>query len=133
MCWPRRWRRRERDGRSRADAATLAGRRATFEKLAATLQVDASAFMRATGWRPSVSPEQGLRDAAQTEKFAQKMKALEDKWGVKAAPVAVAAGPATGGAVAASDAGTSPNTHRTNRVAPSPPSSPPMGTSPSWT
>ena len=42
-------------------------------------------------------------------------------------------GPATGGAVAASDAGTSPNTHRTNRVAPSPPSSPPMGTSPSWT
>ncbi len=45
-------------------AATLAGRRATFEKLAATLQVDASAFMRATGWRPSVSPEQGLRETA---------------------------------------------------------------------
>ncbi len=47
-----------------AAAATLVGRRATFDKLAAPLQVDASAFTRATGWRPPVSPEQGLRETA---------------------------------------------------------------------
>ena len=33
--------------------------------------------------------------------IAQLTKLLEDKWGVKAAPVAVAAGPAAGGAAAA--------------------------------
>jgi len=33
--------------------------------------------------------------------IAELIKTLEDKWGVKAAPVAVAAGPAAGGAAAA--------------------------------
>ena len=33
--------------------------------------------------------------------IAELIKTLEDKWGVKAAPVAVAAGPAVGGAAAA--------------------------------
>ena len=32
--------------------------------------------------------------------IAELIKTLEDKWGVKAAPVAVAAGPAVGGAAA---------------------------------
>ena len=36
--------------------------------------------------------------------IAQLTKLLEDKWGVKAAPVAVAAGPAAGGAAAAAPA-----------------------------
>jgi len=35
--------------------------------------------------------------------IAQLTKLLEDKWGVKAAPVAVAAGPAAGGAPAAAE------------------------------
>lgn len=45
-------------------AASLAGRRSAYEKLAAPLQVDASAFSRATGWRPAVSPQEGLRETA---------------------------------------------------------------------
>jgi nucleoside-diphosphate-sugar epimerase len=45
-------------------AAWLLGRQADFDKLAAPLQVDASRFARRSGWRPSVSPEEGLRAIA---------------------------------------------------------------------
>lgn len=45
-------------------AAWLLGRQGAFDKLAAPLQVDASRFTRSTGWRPEVTPEQGLRGAA---------------------------------------------------------------------
>jgi len=44
--------------------ASLAGRRSAYEKLAAPLQVDASAFSQATGWHPAVSPQEGLRETA---------------------------------------------------------------------
>ena len=33
-------------------AATLAGKRAAFDRVAGTLEVDASSFSAATGWRP---------------------------------------------------------------------------------
>jgi len=45
-------------------AAFLLGRKASFEKLTAPLQVDASRFTRLTGWRPEVTTEEGLRDTA---------------------------------------------------------------------
>lgn len=45
-------------------AAWLLGRQAAFDKLAAPLQVDASRFTRVTGWRPSVTPDEGLRRTA---------------------------------------------------------------------
>lgn len=45
-------------------AAFLLGRQASFEKLAAPLRVDASRFMRLTGWRPEISTEEGMRDTA---------------------------------------------------------------------
>lgn len=45
-------------------AAFLLGRHASFDKLAAPLQVDASRFSRVTGWRPKVAVEDGLRDTA---------------------------------------------------------------------
>ncbi len=44
--------------------ASLAGHRAAYGKLAAPLQVDASAFFRATDWQPAVSPQEGLRATA---------------------------------------------------------------------
>lgn len=45
-------------------AAFLLGRQAFFDKLAAPLQVDASRFSSITGWRPEISPEEGLRNTA---------------------------------------------------------------------
>lgn len=47
-----------------AAAASLLGRRAAIDKLAAALQVDASEFVLATGWRPPVDPVSGLRESA---------------------------------------------------------------------
>lgn len=47
-----------------AALARLAGRSQAYEKLAAPLQVDASAFSRATGWRPPVDPVEGLHETA---------------------------------------------------------------------
>jgi UDP-glucose 4-epimerase len=44
--------------------ASAAGRGALFDKLAAELVVDASAFGRATGWRPPRAAAEGLREAA---------------------------------------------------------------------
>lgn len=43
-------------------AAFLLGRQASLDKLTAPLQVDASRFSSITGWQPSVTTEQGMRD-----------------------------------------------------------------------
>jgi UDP-4-keto-D-FucNAc 4-reductase len=45
-------------------AAKLTGRTAAYAKLASALQVDASAFSRATGWRAPVDPTEGLHETA---------------------------------------------------------------------
>lgn len=47
-----------------ARAARLAGQTARWEKLSAPLQVDASGFRRATGWRASTDPTPALRATA---------------------------------------------------------------------
>jgi len=44
--------------------ASLLGRKADFDKLAAPLQIDASRFSTMTGWRPATLPEEGLRNTA---------------------------------------------------------------------
>lgn len=47
-------------------AALLVGRQASFEKLAAPLQVNASLFSCITGWRPVISMDEGLLDTARS-------------------------------------------------------------------
>ena len=44
--------------------ATMLGKRAMVRRLFDDLEVDASAFTRDTGWRPSKSLEVGLREMA---------------------------------------------------------------------
>ena len=44
--------------------ATAAGKRRAFDKLAAALAVDISAFIAATGWQPPLTPAQGLEQTA---------------------------------------------------------------------
>ena len=50
--------------------ARLAGRHESFAKLAAPLQVDASAFRNATGWRAAVDPAEGLQETARQFRLA---------------------------------------------------------------
>lgn len=47
-----------------AIVAALSGRRALWQKLSSALQVDASRFNKATGWKPVVNPREGLVAAA---------------------------------------------------------------------
>lgn len=56
-----------------AFTAKLAGKTATWDKLAASLQVDGSEFCRVTGWRAAIDPDNGLFDAARQFAIGRKL------------------------------------------------------------